>query len=178
MDFDECWIPELIPCSNLAEWENYENSLYKIFIEDWVDSQPHFQQKPVYIRRDPKYEGREEGFWHLTCQDYSKKHNGIESRDPDLKRCERINWSRSFIENYPACTSCLDKQNSSCSGVLTWKALSGNKKCRYKFFHEEERYLVVLEERENYFLLITAYFVENEWSFKSILREYNKSSKT
>ena len=112
MDFDECWIPELIPCSNLAEWENYENSLYKIFIEDWVDSQPHFQQKPV------------------------------------------------------------------CSGVLTWKALSGNKRCRYKFFHEEERYLVVLEERENYFLLITAYFVENEWSFKSILREYNKSSKT
>lgn len=178
MDCNECWIPELTLCSDLSKWQKYEDDLYNIFSQNWLISHPNFQQKPVIVRRDQKYEMREDIFWHLTCRDFTKKHNGTESRDPDLKRCERITWSRSFIENYAQCNTCSDKRNLSCSGVLTWKAQSKNKKTRYKFFHKEERYLVVLEQRKNYFFLITAYYVDDEATFKSILREYNKNSKT
>lgn len=40
-----------------------------------------------------------------------------------------------------------------------------------KLFLEEERYLLVMERRNNYYLLITAYEVTEEWSLRSIKRE-------
>lgn len=48
-------------------------------------------------------------------------------------------------------------------------------KWRYKILHETERYMVVLEPRKTYCLLITAYYLDNDRSLVFALREYEKN---
>lgn len=175
MRLEECWIPELNPCDNLADWDNYDSKLYSLFRRDWLDSCPTFMGLPVHVRHNPKWGDREEGFWHLTCCDYGKEGNGPESRNPDMNRCERIEWPRAFVENYQICGSCDDNDSEECSGVLVWKARSMRGKWRYKILHESERYMVVLEPRKTYCLLITAYYLDSDRSMSSALREYEKN---
>ncbi len=174
MNLNECWIPETFPCCDLSRWASYDNELYGIFKTDWLDSCPTFMGLPVHIRHNPKWGDREEGFWHLTCCDYGKEGNGPESRNPDINRCERIRWPRAFVENYATCEACGDN-GEECSGVFLWKARSARGKWRYKLLHEDERYLVVLEPRKSYCLLITAYYLDDDRSLKSCLREYERS---
>lgn len=174
MNLDECWIPETKPCEDLTQWDKYDGELYAIFKRDWLDSCPTFMGLPVHVRHNPKWGDREEGYWHLTCCDYGKEGNGPESRNPDIRRCERIRWPRAFVENYSACKSC-DDTGDACSGVYVWKTRSARGKWRYKLLHEDERYLVVLEPRKSYCLLITAYHLDDDRSLKSCLREYEKN---
>lgn len=174
MNLDECWIPETKPCEDLTQWDKYDGELYAIFKRDWLDSCPTFMGLPVHVRHNPRWGDREEGYWHLTCCDYGKEGNGPESRNPDIRRCERIRWPRAFVENYSACKSC-DDAGDACGGVYVWKARSARGKWRYKLLHEDERYLVVLEPRKSYCLLITAYHLDDDRSLKSCLREYEKN---
>ncbi len=174
MNLDECWIPETKPCEDLTQWDKYDGELYAIFKRDWLDSCPTFMGLPVHVRHNPRWGDREEGYWHLTCCDYGKEGHGPESRNPDIRRCERIRWPRTFVENYSACKFCVDTGDA-CSGVYVWKARSARGKWRYKLLHEDERYLVVLEPRKSYCLLITAYYLDDDRSLKSCLREYEKN---
>lgn len=92
---DWCWLPDLLPCDDLAQWEAYEDHLYEIFERDFLLTKPTFEGLPVNTRRHPMEHGREEAFWHITCCDYGKDGE----RQPDMNRCERIRWARAFIEN-------------------------------------------------------------------------------
>ena len=177
MNLMECWIPGLFEWESLSEWQNYDGELYAIFKRDWLDSSPKFMGLPVHVRYDPKWGDREEAYWHLTCRDYDKKGKGPESRDPDLDRCKRIEWPRAFVENYLSCGSCDDNESESCSGVIVWKARSAKRRTRYKILHQTERYIVVLERRKTYYMLITAYYITSDYSLKSALREYKRCSK-
>lgn len=160
-------LPKLEVCKNLAEWEIYEEYLYSIFKADFLANPLRFNGKFVRTRQYPKINDREEAFYHITCKNYFNP----KERDPDLRRCERIRWARWFIENYPKCKQCLD---SSCSGIKIWKEPYKQNRCRYHLFLEDERYLVILEERSNYYLLITAYYIEYKHSFETQIQNYNK----
>jgi len=175
MNLDSCWIPETKPCANLAQWKAYEGELYDIFKADWLEDCPTFMGLPVHVRHHPKWGNREEGFWHLTCCDYGKNGNGPQDRDPDTNRCERIRWPRAFVEHYGDCNSC-DDIGGECGGVLVWKAQSASGRWRYKLLHEDRRYIVVLEPRKNYCLLITAYYLDKDYSLNACLREYSKNT--
>lgn len=170
----DCWIPEeeFRDCSE--SWSDYDKRLYAIFRADFVESRPIFNGFPVKPRTNPYYDEREESFWHLTCRDYGHTNGGSKSRDPDLERCRRIRWPRAFIDNYLLCAK-HDIQSSKCRGVLIWesthKTNNGRSTDRVKLFLDEERYLLVLEKRQHYYLLITAYYVDEEYSYKGLKRE-------
>ncbi len=162
---NNCWLPQQeIFDNNKTTWKNYEDLLYSIFRKDFIDSHPYFENKIVNIRKHPMEFDKEEAFFHITCQDYSKSNN----RQPDLRRCERIRWVRAFIENYNKCsTSFCD----SCDGVKIWSEPYGNTE-RTHLLLEEERYIVVLEKRNNYVLLITAFYFEHDHALKKKLNHY------
>lgn len=171
----ECWIPEYVECGDLSRWGEYEDLLYSIFQEDFIKSRPDYRGKRVAIRRHPVVQGREEAFWHLTCSDYGHKGGGPKDRDPDLERCRRIRWPRAFIECSEECGAHVSPQ---CQGVVIWSAphkSKGQERVRVKMFLEEESYLVVLEPRDEYCLLITAYYVNQDWSIRAIKREAAKN---
>lgn len=162
------WLPDLVLYEDLSAWQEYEKILYSIFSSDFIKSRPYYKGKPVFIRKHPIEQGKEEAFFHVTCQDYDKNGNRL----PDLRRCERIRWVRSFIENY----DCDPTKCPSCDGVKVWQE-------PYKMYSrtfillEEERYIVIIENREEYNLLITAFYFDREHRLKKTLKRYEKSLK-
>lgn len=69
--------------------------------------------------------------------------------------------------------------NNTHTEILIWKNKRGKDE-RIVLFNEAENYIVILTDRNNYYLLITAYFVETEHRKKSLLKEYEtyKKAKT
>lgn len=155
----EPWLPKLEYYENYGRsWNDYESALYAIFKTDFIDSQPFFHGKPVHIRKHPIEYGKEEAFFHVTCQDYQKNHD----RSPDLRRCERIRWIKAFIEHY-----------ADCDTMKIWDEPIRSK-VRTHLLLEEERYIVVLEKRANYYLLVTAFYLEHEHTLRNKLQHYKQ----
>lgn len=88
---------------------------------------------------------------------------------PDFRRCERIRWVRKFIENY----KCNLAECKECDGIKVWEEdYHGNP--RVHILLEEERYMVVVEKREKYCLLITAFYFEQDHKLRKKLKKYQK----
>lgn len=168
------WLPKLEIRDENKDWLDYENALYEIFLSDFIKSQPLFNNKPVRTRKHPITHGREEAFWHITCQNYIDK----DERQPDLRRCERIRWVRKFIENHkcknPDC-------ESYCNGIKIWAEKYKNKNQknnnRIHILLEEEKYIVILEERDEYNLLITGFYIDQNHFLQKKIREYEEHKK-
>ncbi|WP_418222935.1 hypothetical protein [Clostridium isatidis] len=158
------WLPKLEPYDTNIEWKSYESKLYDIFVNDFIKSTPIYQNNKIAIRKHPIEMGKEEAFFHVTCQDYLKDGERV----PDLRRCERIRWVRKFIENYNCKRNC-----EFCSGMKVWEKPYKNT-VRIHILLEEERYMVVLEKREKYNLLITAFYIEHDHTMRKKLEEYEK----
>lgn len=168
-DMSDCWIPNLELYDDFdGEYPEYFDFLYEIFKNDFIDSNPKFDNKNVVIRKHPIQLGKEEAFFHVTCKDF--QHEG--DREPDLRRCERIRWVRAFIENY----QCDSSKCPACDGVRVWEEeyKSG---IRVHLLLEEERYMVVLEKRESYVLLITAFYFDYDNALERKLKKWKKLHK-
>ena len=156
-------LPELITCNNWAEFKTYDELLYQIFKRDFIDSKPTFENKEVWIRRHPLVDDKEQTFFHITSKDYKEN----EDRLPDPRRCERIAWVRKFIEN----NFCID-DCTICDGIKVWEEDYKSNKRIYLLL-EEERYIVIIERRETYCLLITAYYIDYDHSLRKLLAKYS-----
>lgn len=159
------WLPQLeLYNSTETRWCEYEDHLYSIFRNDFIDSFPIYNGSKVKIRYHPIENGKEESFYHVTCQDYLKSGKRV----PDFRRCERIRWVRKFIEN-----SVCGKECDNCSGIKVWdQEIHG--KIRTHILLEEERYMVVIEKRPRYCLLITAFYFDKEHKLRKKLNSYYK----
>lgn len=161
---NSCWLPDLEYLDDYQNnWQLYENALYSIFKSDFIDSRPSFESKYVNIRRHPIEYNKEEAFFHVTCQDYLKDGKRV----PDFRRCERIRWVRSFIENY----QCDNSKCQGCDGIKVWSE-PYKSTTRVHILFEEERYMVVLERRESYCLLITAFYFNHDHALEKKLKHY------
>ena len=163
---EDCpWLPQLELCDNLAEYHEYEEHLYNnIFKVDFLDSQPIYKNAIVDIRRYPYDHGKEESFYHVTCKDY--KNNT--PRQPDLRRAERIRWIKAILENYLCSDTC-----DICAGILVWEEPYKGSTRTY-FFMPDERFIVVIEKRKVYYILITAFYVEYDYKIDKYLSKYKK----
>jgi hypothetical protein len=133
-------LPPLVCLADFSgDWSRYEDALYKIFCRDFKRDQICFQGQPLRLKRYPLSGGREATFWHLTSE------GAIEvQRTPELRRCERIAWPRSLIEQ------------ASDPDIKVWQnERRGERRCC--LWLEEESYLVVLAMRDGYVLPWTAY---------------------
>lgn len=130
------WIPDLLEFA--GDWNKFVDDVYARFCDDLVRGQASYCGKRVGVRRHPESRGKGHGFWHCVSE------GGLEEeRTPDLERCRRVGWIRAVIEN-------TDKAE-----VETWTNVRGSETCHLLWYREE--YLVVLVEREGYFMLRTAY---------------------
>lgn len=162
----DCWVPKLERFEDYNnDWTVYETELYNIFKHDFIDSSPTYKKVKVNVKHYPKYFGKEEAFFHITCKNYMDLHE----RAPDLRRCERIRWVRAFIENY----DCDSTKCEECEGVKIWSEPYKGKN-RIHLLLEEERYIVVLEKRDSYYLLITAFYLDYEHSLRKRLKHYEQ----
>lgn len=161
---DNCrWLPELIEYPDWNKYKEYEDKLYCIFREMYLDSNIYYQRKPIKYRYVPKINDKEESFYHCTCKNYVK----IEEREPDPNRMIRIKWIKYFIENYDCKFDCCNNK------PLRWIEQYKNKNYRHYIYFK--RYLVILEERENYCLLISGFYVDEEYYHHGLIKRFKKA---
>jgi hypothetical protein len=153
-------LPDIITLEEFGgDITTYFNEVYNIFKKDFVDSRPIFEGRRLGLKSHPLIENKEYTFYHFT-------HDGdIESeRLPNLRRMERIRFPRPMIDH------CKHPY------LKIWRNKRGSKK-RILIFHEDESYLVVLEDRGKYILPWTAYWVQYENMVEKLLAEYEAFKK-
>lgn len=146
--------PDLVPFNAFGgDWQAYEAELFRIFIADLVNDGVQFDGLRVGCRRHPEAAGKWASFWHLVQEGRIE-----EDRLPDLRRCERIRWVRWVIENAGAD-----------DGIDMWQNNRGTEINTLLWFREE--YLVVLGQRQGYWLLRTAYCTQKSGRIRQLRKE-------
>lgn len=160
-----CYKVELIIKNEKENYSAYFDRLYQAFVDE-ILNKITLNGKQIKVREYPP-EGltREEAFYHLTCVDYKVKNS---YRQPDFHRSERIGLIPQIIANVNKCPC----TNQECGSILLWKK-QNNSHYRYHMFLQDEDYLVVLEDRHKYYLLVTAFWV-SPLNKQKYLDEYDK----
>lgn len=136
------YLPDLIEFQ--GDFSNFIESVYSHFEEDILNSGITFRGLPVRPRYSSEYKNKELGFWHLTSEGSDNRQE--QDRIPDLERCKRIKWISWMIQNHQHCdVHCWEEARKSTREVVIW--------------HESAKYVVILSERRDYWLLKTAYTV-------------------
>ena len=155
------WLPALIPFSDYdGQWPKYCEAIYSMFHRDFIASKPAYPSKRFATKRHPEYDGKAATFWHLISEG-----NVEDDRLPDLRRCERIAWPKPIIEAMNTVA------------IRFWKNTRG-RNVRILLAVEDFSYVVVLEEREDFVLLWTAYFVEYPNKRRRMQQEYEAWKET
>ena len=148
-------LPDLILLEDYSGiFAHYDNAVYAVFANDFIKNRPEFRGKKLGLKKYPVIDGKEYTYYHFT-------HSGnIETeRIPDIRRMERIGFPKPIIDF------------SDSEKIKVWCNKRGTSE-RILLLHEEEKYLVVLENRKDYILPWTAYTVENSNRLRRLLAEY------
>lgn len=151
------WLPGLVTLSAYGGNATvYLEAVYQFFRSDFVRSRPTYPGKRFAVKRHPMALGKEATFWHLISSGPVE-----DGRIPDLRRCERIRWPRPLIEAIQS------------NRVRVWKNKRGGDE-RIVIAVEDFSYVVVLDERQEFVLLWTAYFVEQQHRRSKLRKEYEQ----
>lgn len=137
----------------------YYEAVYQAFRADFIDRPASFRGVRLGLKKYPLVDGKEATFYHMT-------HEGADeaNRTPDMRRMERIVWPKPIIDS------------SECNELKVWKNKRG-RDTRVLIWHEEENYLVVLNDRGDYILPWTAYLVIHEHKRRKLKSEYEAYKK-
>ncbi len=149
-----CYSKDFIPV-DINKYGETISTLYGIFLSEMKDH-IFLNGKEVKFKDyiDPNY-GKEYGFIHITHTDYQ---GDTLERYLDLERSKRIRLLKPIIENVNNCPNCPE---TDCGQILLWKE-PFKKTERYYLFLVDEQYLVILESRPHYYLIISAFYVYPE----------------
>ena len=132
---------------------------YRIFKRDFVTSHPNVDGKPIRMKKYPLVNEMEYTFYHIT-------HEGTDedNRLPVISRMEYVPFPRPMIDNikHPYLKVWMNTRKG---------------KDRMLIYHEAEEYLVVLEIRQDYALLWTAYPIERQHTKEKLSKEYEDYKK-
>ncbi len=142
-----------------GDYKAYIDAVYEVFERDFIRHKSSFGSHKLSMKFKPEFQDRAYTFYHMT-------HKGeIESeRVPDLRRCECIPWARPTVEN-------VENWN-----LKFWRQIRQRSKNRVciALETEEDTYFVVLEVRETYVLLWTAFLSEYHHQSRKKLKEYDE----
>ena len=125
--------------------ESRESSLRKIFDRDFIKFQNTFKDKNIIPTPKDGESTMDTLFNHLTrSKDNSSKNN---SRIYDAHRSKRIHWIKHHFDHQ-------------ITDVAIFSVID-NKGIRTYLFNKKESYVIILEpKKDDYYFLITAYYLE------------------
>lgn len=153
-------LPSLVSMSDFGNnWDTYLEELYRIYLNEIVNSGLTFNGLPIRVQFRPMSHGKGYGFWHLVSEGETE-----DDRTPDLRRCERVRWIAWVIRN--AGTN---------ENIKWWKNKRGSD-IHVVLWYKDEKFVVVLAERNEYYLLRSAYPVNSrrERTFEKEWQEFWK----
>ncbi len=158
------WLSTPIKIPDNIYTEAVEEELYKIFFEEIYNCEWFYGSKKISMRKQPLYRGKEESFFHIIS---GKDNPMLSDCQTDIDRVTRLRWGKEIIEHEP----CMQSGNC-CKGLLVWDYFDNRiRKIRRKIFHPKVNYLVILEERKDYWLYITSYRIGDTYRRQELLKE-------
>ena len=151
------WLPLLIDCN--GEWEHALERIYAQYCADFLERGLRFRGMDVRLRYGPRTAGKDSCFWHLISEGELEDH-----RTPDFRRCERIAWVRAVIE-----------RAESHNDLQEWQQTTRGK-TNIAIALPDFSYIVFLgrrtpQNRPPYLILLTAYFIEQEYKRMKYCRQ-------
>lgn len=180
MTNDPCdWLPELVLLADFGgNWQQYIDAVYSYFRQDFIDAQPSFDTKPCRVINRHLTKNKEETFWHIVTRDdhspapTGKGGNAIShtnnssQRNVDIRGCEHIRWARPLIE--------AAARND--GNALWWRDMR-QRDMRLFVAPTDFSYAVVMVERKNQLLLLTAFCAEWKHEQKRLRHQYEMGAK-
>lgn len=106
-----------------------------------------FEGKPIVYDRSIKEGDIEEGVWHVIARGKPRLF------DPD--RARRLSWINCMLDG-------------TAPGLSRWRYVEGDGAIKVYFWLEAEDYVLILVEKPRIFVLVTAFFVSNDWTFHDL----------
>lgn len=135
--------PDLMPFS--GNWTTYVESVYARYHADLVENTTSLWGRPVKLRWNPTTNGKPFNFWHVVSEGEEE-----DERLPDLERCSRIAWIAWVIQ-------CCDRGLDCVRWWLSERSTSRGRSARLVLWAHEHEYVVILEPRDGFALLVSAY---------------------
>jgi hypothetical protein len=152
-------VPKIIELDDYGgEYQPYEDAVYNVYQESFESKQFFYNGKRIAHKRYPMYKGKSGTFWHIISSGEAEA-----DRLPDLRRYERVSWA-AFILGY-----CCDN----CDKILEWRNERKGKK-RVLLWCRDIDYVVILDDRDEYYIFWTAYPVTYGHTRKKLYREYSE----
>lgn len=146
--------PDLLRFADFGgDWAAYEAELNQVFMDEIVRAGLVFRGTAVHCRRHAEVAGRWASYWHLVQEGRVE-----DDRTPDLRRCERLRWVPWLIQNAVAHPEIDEWQNTRGTEVNT-------------LLWYREEYLVILGQRNGYWLLRSAYCTEKSGRIAQLRKE-------
>lgn len=160
------WLPKriLLPDDNWDNYPQYEEDLYLIFLADIYNKIGNYKGKVVMMRRHPEWNNKNESFYHIICDKTKDKEN---KWYPNIERASRITWGKAIIQHNPCSNEACE-----CSGLLSWDSVESKRRI-HKILFKDVRYLVILEERDDYWLYLTSYYIDSAHRIRKLTKEYH-----
>lgn len=144
--------------------QEYVASLHEVFLNGIVNGGLFWRSecKKLSVRRNPETHGYHDGFWHLIGGAENFDYESIEA-----DRCQRLHWLPQIIRKF--------NQVHPIEGPVKWWKSSRpqDPRDRYLIARPDYSYVVVVDERPTYALLVTAYYVSRERRRNKLRREHD-----
>ncbi len=148
--------------------------LYRIFCRDIRDHDLRYIGNDVWIFPDTE-DGKERIFWHLTTRETKRKKIPRRKRKfypegqtyteaerlPDPRRCERLPWVKTLIEN------------PSEPEVLAWDYEEGDRTMKTYIWIKDNNFVVIMKKYpDGRRRLITSFYVDKPYKQRDFERKY------
>lgn len=149
----------------VSRWNPYLEHVYQRYLDSVANGQLTFRGLPVRCQFKPMTYGKAYGFWHMMQEGSGGR--GEDERTPDLERCRRVDWIAWVIRNADSHPEIRVFRQTKRWGEQPWAL----------WLHEHD-YLVILWERNGYFLLKTAFYPLFKGKLHELERDWNASQGT
>lgn len=159
-------LPELISINQYAgadyaeRWNQYLDAIYQRYVHSVAHANLTFQGQPVHCQFRPEAFGKHFAFWHIIQEGSGGRSE--DERTPDPRRCERIDWIAWAIRKAPL----------KADWIRVFPQTKRGREQPWAIWLHEARYVVILWERRDYFLLKTA-FCTKPHKEKELARDWN-----
>jgi hypothetical protein len=156
----EQWLPPVVTLADHSgDWTAYLEAQYDLFRSTLVTSKPTiFHPKRWALKKHPLSFNKEATFWHVTSEGKTES-----DRTPDMRRMERVGWIRPMIDAHRS-----EKH-------LCWWQTKRDSKSRPTIAVSDFSYIVVLQENDDYVLLWTAFYVEQQYRRDAYRRQWREA---
>lgn len=148
-------------------FDQYLDAIYLKFKQDMIDSRASWPPNGslVSCRRHEEVDGRHGGFWHIV----SDGNENDADRSVNYGRCQRVHWVRPMLDEFAQIYP-----NAGTQSIRWWVSDRSLSKPRYLIALSDFSYVVMVDERDGYAVLVTAYPIEYSGRRKKFEKEHDK----